>query len=78
MDKKQILDLLSKVKSNEISLKSAVEKLEELPFTELGFATIDNHRSIRVGYPEVIYCENKTADQVRKIIELMISKDTKY
>jgi NCAIR mutase (PurE)-related protein len=76
MDKKQILDLLSKVKSNEISLKSAVEKLEELPFTELGFATIDNHRSIRVGYPEVIYCENKTADQVRKIIELMISKDT--
>jgi NCAIR mutase (PurE)-related protein len=76
MNKKQISDLLNKVKNDEISIDRAVETFEELPFTELGLATIDNHRSIRVGYPEVIYCENKTVYQVRKIMELMISKNT--
>lgn len=30
----------------------------------LGFATVDHHREIRQGFPEVIFCEGKTEDQV--------------
>jgi NCAIR mutase (PurE)-related protein len=38
---------------------------------DLGFAKIDNHRSLRKGYPETIYCQGKTTSQVLKIFESM-------
>ena len=59
MNKKEIKVLLEGVKDNKINVEEALEKLEDLPFKDLGFAKIDNHREIRVGYPEVIYCERK-------------------
>jgi len=46
-----------------------------LPYKELGFAKIDNHRELRVGYPEVIYCEGKTVEQVKSIIEFMLTQN---
>jgi NCAIR mutase (PurE)-related protein len=76
MDKNQIKKILEEVKDNQLSIEDAIETFTELPFKDLGFATIDNHRAIRVGYPEVIYCENKTIAQVREIIRFMLSKNT--
>lgn len=75
MDKEKIKVLLEDVKNNKINVEEALEKLEDLPFKDLGFAKIDNHREIRVGYPEVIYCEGKTVDQVKDIIKFMITKN---
>ena len=75
MNKEEIKVLLEGVKDNKINVKEALEKLEDLPFKDLGFAMIDNHREIRVGYPEVIYCEGKTVDQVRDIVKFMLTKD---
>lgn len=75
MNKDDIRKLLQKVKNNEIEVEAALEKIEDLPYKELGFAKIDNHREIRVGYPEVIYCGGKTVEQVRNIIEFMLTKD---
>ena len=75
MNKEEIKVLLEGVKDNKINLEVALEKLEDLPFKDLGFAKIDNHREIRVGYPEVIYCEGKTVDQVRDIVKYMITKN---
>lgn len=66
--------LLMKVKSGEIDIEAAVDRLADLPFTELGFATIDNHRSIRVGHPEVIYSEGKTSEQILKIVAHLHAK----
>ncbi|MGM0379510.1 MAG: nickel pincer cofactor biosynthesis protein LarB [Bacillota bacterium] len=74
MNKEEIKKLLESVKEEKISLKEATEKLENLPFTDLGFAKIDNHREMRVGYPEIIYCEQKTVKQVREIILFMNEK----
>ena len=74
MNKEEIKKLLESVKEERISLKEATEKLENLPFTDLGFAKIDNHREMRVGYPEIIYCEQKTVKQVREIILFMNKK----
>ncbi|NRV84263.1 NCAIR mutase (PurE)-related protein [Clostridium beijerinckii] len=74
MNKEEIKELLESVKNNKLNVDEALEKLEDLPFKDLGFAKIDNHREIRVGYPEVIYCEGKTVEQVRDIVKFMITK----
>ncbi|WP_425350699.1 nickel pincer cofactor biosynthesis protein LarB [Clostridium muellerianum] len=55
-------------------MEKALKKLEDLPFKDLGYAKIDNHRELRVGYPEVIYCAGKTVEQVKGIVEFMITK----
>jgi NCAIR mutase (PurE)-related protein len=75
VDKEEIKVLLEGVKDNKIDIEEALEKLEDLPFKDLGFAMIDNHRELRVGYPEVIYCEGKTVDQVRDIVKFMLTKN---
>lgn len=75
MNKEQIKALLEGVKDNKINIEEAIEELEDLPFKDLGFAIVDNHREIRVGYPEVIYCAGKTIDQVRDIVKFMLTKN---
>ena len=44
-----------------------MERLRHLPFEDLGFARIDHHRQIRRGFPEVIFCPNKTTEQIISI-----------
>lgn len=75
MNKDEMKKLLESVKNNEIEINQAMKIMEDLPYKELGFAKIDNHREVRVGYPEVIYCAGKTTDQVVKIIEFMLTKN---
>lgn len=75
MNLEEIRELLQNVKNGDISIDDGVDKLKDLPFKDLGYALIDNHREIRVGYPEVIYCAGKTIGQVKGIIEFMNSKD---
>lgn len=75
MNKVDIKKLLLDVKNGEIEVEAALEKIEDLPYKDLGFAKIDNHRELRVGYPEVIYCEGKTVEQVKNIIEFMLTKE---
>lgn len=76
MDKEAIRLLLQRLKDNEIDIETTLTVLEDLPYKEMGFAKIDNHREIRVGYPEVIYCEGKTVEQIKYIIQFMLTKDT--
>lgn len=75
MNKSDIRKLFESVKTNKIEIEEAMKKIEDLPFKDLGFAKIDNHREIRVGYPEVIYCAGKTVEQIKEIIQFMITKD---
>lgn len=76
MKTKEIEQLLQAVAQGELTVQAASKRLETLPFEELGYATIDHHRAHRVGYPEVIYCEGKTTDQVVGIIQHMIARGT--
>jgi hypothetical protein len=46
-----------------------MRELESLPFRDLGFATVDHHRALRQGVPEVIFGERKTAEQIIGIAE---------
>lgn len=75
MNKTDIRKLLEAVKSNEMDIEQALGQIEDLPFKDLGFAMVDNHREIRVGYPEVIYCAGKTTEQIKHIIQFMLTKD---
>lgn len=74
MNKTDIKEMLEKVQKSEIQIEDAMKIIEDLPYKELGFAKIDNHREIRTGYPEVIYAEGKTVEQVKKIVEFMLTR----
>ena len=56
--------------------QEAMDQLKELPYQDIGFANIDQHRNIRTGYPETIYCEGKTPEQVAAIIDKMREKNS--
>lgn len=73
MNYNDLKKLLNDVQNQNTSVEDAVDQLKELPFKDLGFAIIDNHRELRVGYPEVIYCEGKTVDQVKDIVKFMVT-----
>ncbi len=73
MDRAHLKEILELIKNDNISIDDGVEKLAELPFTDLGYAKIDNHRALRVGYPEIIYCAGKTIEQVVGIVKNMSS-----
>src|SRR5262249_17269459 len=53
----------------------ALARLRSLPFEDLGFANIDHHRSLRQGFPEVVFGAGKTVEQVAKIVEAMNKHD---
>lgn len=48
-------------------MEEALTKLEIFPYQDLQFAKIDHHRHFRTGFPEVIFCQGKSPEQVAKI-----------
>ena len=62
------------VKGGALSPEKAVERLEHLPFEDLGFAKVDHHRSLRQGFAEVVFGKGKTPAQVAGIVRSMIRK----
>ena len=67
MTKQELNDLLRKYKRGVISEHDVVESIRALRFESLGYATIDHHRPLRQGFPEVILCQGKTPQQVAEI-----------
>jgi NCAIR mutase (PurE)-related protein len=67
--------MLEKVREGETGIDEAVEELKKLPFEDLGFAKVDHHRNIRNGYPEVIYCQGKTVEQIKAIAKRLMDRD---
>jgi hypothetical protein len=74
MNREQIEQLFEEVKAGRLDIQSAVEKLRHLPYEQLEFASVDHHRQVRCGFPEVIYCPGKTPEQVAKIFETLAAK----
>src|SRR5688572_433991 len=60
MDEKALQKLLKSVRKGDTSVDAAVAELKDLPFAQLGYATVDTHRSLRFGFPEVVLGEPKT------------------
>lgn len=67
MNDESLRKLLGEVRAGTVAVEQAVERLRAMPFEDLGFAKVDHHRAIRCGFPEVIYGEHKTPEQVAAI-----------
>ena len=69
MEVEKLQTLLGRFKAGELDLDQTLETLRQLPFEDMGFAKIDHHRALRTGYPEVVFCQGKTHEQVEKIFQ---------
>ena len=67
IDKSELEQILRDVKSGSIELEEAMKRLRILPFEDLGFAKVDHHRTLRKGFPEVIYGPGKSPDQIERV-----------
>ncbi|HWV37554.1 MAG TPA: nickel pincer cofactor biosynthesis protein LarB [Vulgatibacter sp.] len=67
MDERELEKMLEAVRAGKVTPKTALARLRDLPFADLGFAVVDHHRQLRHGFPEVIYGEGKTAEQIASI-----------
>jgi NCAIR mutase (PurE)-related protein len=69
MRRERVRDLLSQVASGSLAVDRALDSLALEPTESLGYATIDHHRALRQGFPEVVYGGGKTAEQVVAIAQ---------
>jgi NCAIR mutase (PurE)-related protein len=67
MDPNKLRALLEGVQRNATTVEAALAELKDLPFADLGYASVDHHRALRQGVPEVILGHGKTAEQVAGI-----------
>jgi len=74
MNPRKLEDLLKRVKLGKTSVDKAIAQLKSLPFEDLGYARIDHHRSLRKGFPEVIWGEGKSSNQILSIMKEMKRK----
>jgi len=74
MDQGNLKALLEQVKEGAVSVDEALERLRHMPFEALGYATIDHHRAIRTGMPEVIFGKGKTTEQVVGIATRLLER----
>ncbi|MEW6087765.1 MAG: nickel pincer cofactor biosynthesis protein LarB [bacterium] len=78
MKKDILLELLEKISRKEINVSVAFEKIKRLPYEKLKYATLDSHRSLRHGFPEVIFCKGKTIKQVAEISKRILSRENTF
>lgn len=64
MDQTYLKKLLADLRRGKISEEKALSSIKNFSSESLGFATIDHHRQLRQGFPEVILCEGKTPRQI--------------
>ena len=75
MDKNLLLKTLESVANGQVSAEDGAEKLQHMAYEDITYAHIDHHRSLRKGFPEVIFGEGKTAEQIVGIMEKMIGQE---
>lgn len=76
MDINLIKRILTNIKSGKYSLEEAIEHLKGLPYKDVGFAKVDSHRALRRGFPEVVFCQGKTPEQVVRIARELAKDET--
>lgn len=69
MNPMDVKKLLRDVAAGRLAVPEAVERLRGLPFEDLGFARIDQHRHLRRGLPEIIFGQGKTSEQCARIVD---------
>lgn len=65
----KLKELLNQVAAGGLKPEEALARLKSLPYEDLGFARVDHHRSLRQGFPEVIFGQGKTPEQIASIAQ---------
>jgi NCAIR mutase (PurE)-related protein len=65
----RLRQLLEDLHQQRISPAEGMERLRHLPYEDLGFAQVDHHRGLRQGFPEVVFCQGKTVEQICQIVQ---------
>ena len=76
MYEQKIRKIMGRVANKELKIDDAIKKLKFMPFEDLGFAKIDHHRALRKGFPEVVFCQNKTTGQVAGIVKKLAENNS--
>src|SRR5579859_997574 len=72
MDASRVKALLESVRAGTLAIDDALRELRDLPFRDIGIATVDHHRALRTGIPEVILGEPKSAEQIAAIADELL------
>ena len=75
MRRERVLALLRQVAAGEVDAHDALGALAFPDAEAMGFATVDHHRALRQGFPEVIFASGKTAGQVLAIAERIVERE---
>ena len=77
MNPNDLKELLERLQRGEVPVEAAcadlMDRLRAQPFEDLGFARVDHHRSARKGFPEVVFGQGKTPDQVAAIASRIVA-----
>jgi len=76
MDEKSLRKLLVQVQEGSCDIAAAIKQLKHWPAEAMEFACLDHHRSLRTGFPEVVYGEDKSAAQIAAIMKAMLTKSS--
>ena len=75
IDTYKIKAILSNLENKHITINQAMDELRDFPYEDIGFAKIDHHRSLRKDFPEVIFGQGKTLEQIRSIVEKQLTRN---
>jgi len=76
MNEEKLRKILQALQDGKADVESVLKSLRSLPYEDLGFARVDHHRSLRRGFPEVIFGEGKSVDQIIQIMKAMLAQES--
>ena len=72
----EAIKLLEKFRAGGVSRDKVLQSFQAAPMADLGFAQVDTHRALRTGFPEVIFGEGKTPNQVLGIAGKLLERES--
>ncbi|MBX9929306.1 MAG: nickel pincer cofactor biosynthesis protein LarB [Gemmatimonadaceae bacterium] len=78
MNRAEVHALLDEIAAGRVSAASALDRLTAAPLESFEFATVDHHRALRQGYPEVVYGEGKTVEQTLTICAALAERSGSF
>lgn len=69
-------ELLQAFRRGEVTLEQVLARLRHLPYEDLGFAKLDHHRHLRQGFPEVVFGQGKTPEQIAEIVSRIVERSS--
>jgi NCAIR mutase (PurE)-related protein len=75
MDEPALRSLLTGLQEGTVDADEVVRRVRRLPFSDMGFARVDHHRSLRQGFPESVYAPGKAAAHCAAIVSELLAED---